>query len=318
MQTTEGAPTRSWPGRVALLATVAALAGVGVAIAQTGGDEGRIGPELKLTANGHQLDPLGRQVALGNFPTGGTVSRDGRFYWTVSAGRGPNDVRIVEIATGRVVQVLPIPGASGGIVADPRADRVYVAGVADSPDTLQKSPPGTPGVKGDVIDVFRYDAAGRATLDHVIAVPPAPGASAPQNFPPTNTQKLGWPDRLAISPDGQTLLVPQNLADAAAIVKTASGAVRYVKTGNYPYGAAILRDGKTGLVSNETPGTVSVIDLQVLATNPASTAAARLSARLPSGTDQIPRRLMDQLLWESVHGAGAAPPPPGPNAVPNG
>ena len=38
--------------------------------------------------------------------------------------------------------------------------------------------------------------------------------------------------------------------------------VRYVKTGNYPYGAAILPDGKTGLVSNETPGTVSVIDLE--------------------------------------------------------
>ena len=34
-----------------------------------------------------------------------------------------------------------------------------------------------------------------------------------------------------------------------------------MKTGRYPYGAAITRDGKLGLVSNETDGTVSVIDL---------------------------------------------------------
>ena len=244
-----------------LLAGLSVLLAVGVAIAQTAAPAGRVGPDLKLTGNGHELSPLGRQVAIGNFPTGGAVTRNGRFYWTVSAGRGPNDVRIVDVATGRVTQILHLPGASGGIVADPSGDRMYVSGVPDSPDKLQQSAPGTPGVNGDVIDVFRYDGAGSASLDHVIDVPPAPSASAPQSFPPTDTKKLGWPDRLAISPDGRTLLVPQNLADAAAIVDTGSRAVRYVATGNFPYGAAILRDGKTGLVSNETPGTVSVIDL---------------------------------------------------------
>ena len=34
-----------------------------------------------------------------------------------------------------------------------------------------------------------------------------------------------------------------------------------MKVGSYPYGAAITRDGKHGLVSNEADGTVSVIDL---------------------------------------------------------
>jgi DNA-binding beta-propeller fold protein YncE len=243
-----------------LLAGVVALAGVGAAIAQSG-DVGRIGPDLKTTGNGHQLAPLGTQVGIGNFPTGGAVTRDGRYYWTVSTGRGPNDIQIVDIASGRVIQVVRLPGASGGIVADPSASRMYVSGVADSPDAAQKSPPGTPGLKGDVIGVYRYDASGHAAFDHLIAVPPPSGAPTPQNFPPTNTLKVAWPDRLAISPDGRTLLVPLNLADAAAIVDSAHGTVRYVATGNYPYGAAILRDGKTGLVSNETPGTVSVIDL---------------------------------------------------------
>src|SRR3954451_24623357 len=57
------------------------------------------------------------------------------------------------------------------------------------------------------------------------------------------------------------LLVPLNLADSAAIVDTAKGTVRYVGVGHYPYGAAILPGKKFGLVSNEAPGTVSVVDL---------------------------------------------------------
>jgi DNA-binding beta-propeller fold protein YncE len=80
-------------------------------------------------------------------------------------------------------------------------------------------------------------------------------------FPPTSFNRISWPDRLAVSGDGRTLLVPLNLADSAAIIDTGSHAVRYASTGPYPYAAAILPDNRTGLVSNEGPGTVSVIDL---------------------------------------------------------
>ena len=62
---------------------------------------------------------------------------------------------------------------------------------------------------------------------------------------------MSWPRDLAVSPDGKTLLAALNLADHAAVIDTASRQVRYVKTGSYPYGAAITRDGKHGLVSNE-------------------------------------------------------------------
>ncbi len=111
--------------------------------------------------------------------------------------------------------------------------------------------------------VFAYSPrSGRARETGTIAVPAPPDAPAPQDFPPApQGRKVAWPDRLALAPDGRTLLVPLNLADQAAIVDVASEGVRYVKTGSYPYGAAILRDGRTGLVSNEADGTVSVIDL---------------------------------------------------------
>ncbi len=233
----------------------------GVALAQSPLSVGRIGPAQGLLNDGRQLHPFGRLTPLGNFPTGGAVTPDGRFYWTVSTGRGPNDVRIVSVASGQVIQTLPLPGASGGIVMDPTHSVAYVSGVAQSPYKDQKPPPGTPGAGGDVIHVYHYDSAGTARFDHVIGVPPPSSARVPQSFPPTNMQKISWPDRLAISPDGHRLLVPLNLADQAAVIDVGADKVRYVPTGNYPYGAAISRDGRLGFVSNETPGTVSVIDM---------------------------------------------------------
>ena len=233
------------------------------AIAATSKDTGRIGPALHITPNGRLLQPPGRLVTLGHFPTGGALTPDGRFYWTVSTGRALNDIRIVSVAIRhpRVIQILPLPGASGGIAIDGNRSRVYVSGVADSTNADQRRP-GLPGRGGDVIHVFSYSRrAGLAKETGTIAVPPPASAPIPQSFPPNEIGRESWPDRLAISPNGRTLLVPLNLADTAAVVDTGSHAVKYVPTGSYPYGAAILPGGRTGLVSNEGPGTVSVIAL---------------------------------------------------------
>ncbi|MCW3064725.1 MAG: beta-propeller repeat protein [Solirubrobacterales bacterium] len=250
------------PRRLLVVAVLPLAAGAAALGATVAAPPGRIGPKLHLTGNGRLLRPAGKLVTLGHFPTGGAVTPDGRFYWTVSTGRALNDIRLVSVRRRRVFQTLPLPGASGGIAIDPSRPRVYVSGLADSTNKDEQRP-GLPGRKGDVIHVFSYDArSGRAQEVETIPVPPPASAPSPQNFPPTSsTPKTSWPDRLAVSPDGSTLLVPLNLADAAAVVDVSSKRVRYVKTGGYPYGAAILPGGKTGLVSNETPGTVSVIDL---------------------------------------------------------
>jgi DNA-binding beta-propeller fold protein YncE len=223
---------------------------------------GVIGPSRALLGNGRHLRPAGTRVPLGNFPTGGAVTPDGGFYWTVSTGRGRNDIRIVSVRSAEVVQTLPLPGASGGIVMDPTRPLAYVSGVADSDAAhADQQQPGLPGRQGDVIHVFSYDSSGHATFERLISVPPPSDTPPPQTFPPTSTTRVSWPDRLAISPDGSRLLVPLNLADRAAIVDLGSEAVRYVSTGSYPYGAAVTPDGQTGLVSNEASGTVSILDL---------------------------------------------------------
>jgi len=216
-----------------------------------------------LLGNGRALQPAGKMTAVGNAPTGGAATPDGRFFWSVSTGRGRQDIRIVA-TTGTsapsVVQTIPVPGASGGLAFDPVRPLAYLSGIQDSAHADQQRP-GLPGRQGDVVSVYRYDpATGRARFDHLIPVPPPASAPAVQSFPPS-AKSLSWPDRLAISPDGQRLLVPLNLADAAAVVDTTTSAVRTVPVGHYPYGAAVLRDGRTGLVTNESQGTVSMVDL---------------------------------------------------------
>src|SRR4051812_49978685 len=99
--------------RVLLCLVVLAGFAAEVAIAQQG-DDGVVGPGRRLLGDGRLLTPYGKTAPLGNFPTGGRVTPNGRFLWTVSPGRGLNDVRIVSGRTGKEPQNLPLPRASGG------------------------------------------------------------------------------------------------------------------------------------------------------------------------------------------------------------
>lgn len=268
-----------------ILLAMIVFAGAGIVFA-AGGDleEGRIGPDSRIQPSGRLLDPVGKLTTLGNLPAGGALTVDGRFAWTLSAGRGKNDIRIVRVlarrcpkghgerargcrkqarkAVGRVVQKIPMPGLSGGIAMSPDGTTAYVSGVAAPASDRNKPPPGTPGADGDVIHVFELKrSTGKATRDGVIEVPPPPLTLPPQAFPPTTLRPLSWPRDLAVSPDGKTLLAALNLANQAAIVDTATREVRYADSGRYPYGAAITGDGKLGLVSSETEGKVTAIDL---------------------------------------------------------
>jgi DNA-binding beta-propeller fold protein YncE len=249
--------------RALLIALLAVLGSSGAVAVATLRDEPEVSPSSHVIATLRKLEPSGHLVKVGNFPCGAAVTRDGRFYWTVSAGYTENGVQIVSTRRHQVIQTLQIPGASGGVALDSEHQLAYVSGEPESDIPEVQTPAGTPGKDGDVVHVFHWSPhSGRATYVGAIPVPPPANAPALDAFPPPNPpEHRSWPERLAVSPDGRTLLVALGLADAAAVVDTHTKAVRYVTTGSHPFGAAILPDGKTGLISNRGPGTVSVIDL---------------------------------------------------------
>lgn len=251
---------RAAAAALAAAALAAPLAAPGAAGAQRA-SRLTVGSAQKLMPSGRLLAPAGRLTTVGNLPLGAAATPDGRFYWTVSGGRGANDVRIVDVARGEVIQTLPLPGASGGVAMDPTRRRAYVSGIAAAGSA--KASIGTAGREADLVYAYDYDTRGRARRVGRYAVR-APASALPvQNFPRAKAPtRVGWPENLAVSPDGRTLLVPLNLAGAAAVVDVRSRRVRYVATGSYPYAAAILPGSRLGLVSNEAPGTVSVIDLR--------------------------------------------------------
>ena len=218
-------------------------------------------PATGFLLNGRQLTPQGAQVRLGDFPMGGAVTTDGRFLWTVSAGQGANDVRIVDTMRRRVVQVIALPGASGGIALDSARRRAFVSAISVS--RWWPTQTGLPGAAGNYVLVYGWNAtSGKARFVNAIPVAAQPGAPPVQMYPvPSTASTNAWPQKPAVSPDGRRLLVPLNLAGSADVVDLKSHEVRNVVTGSYPFGAAILPDGRTGLVSNEAAGTLSVVDL---------------------------------------------------------
>lgn len=216
-----------------------------------------VGPAQKTTGNGRVLHPIGDLTTVGNFPTGMALTPDGRFAWVVDSGHGRDDVQVVAVATGMVVQTLPLPGAFGGIAFAPDGRRAWVSG---TPSAGAKSDNGTvKGSAGDVLHVFDVDpATGLGTEQDPIPLPAGNGTGAGQvqSLPPV---QKAYPAGVAVSPDGRYVGVAEQQADQAVIVDAKTGATKAVAVGRYPNGAIFDRAGRL-FVSNAYDGTLSVID----------------------------------------------------------
>src|SRR5213592_970021 len=119
------------PGRLVRGAAlgIVVLGAASLAWSATGSGSNIVGPRTRIQPTGRQLNPVGKLTKLGNFPTGGALTPDGRFLWTLSTGRGINDIRIVAAAgrhPGRVVQRIRMPGLSGGIAIAQDGRHAYV------------------------------------------------------------------------------------------------------------------------------------------------------------------------------------------------
>jgi len=210
-------------------------------------------PRPDIDNYGREVDPKGRLTELGYFVTGSALTPDGRFLWTVGAGRVANDVEIVRTSDGKVIQTIDNPSQAlqGGMVISPDGLHAYVS---DTHDNV--------GVRTYTID----PRTGLATAGPTIPLPPPSFAPLPDNFPP-QTGKQSYAAGEAITADGDTLVVAENLADAAAVINLQTRQVTQVNLKPVspiglhamPEGVAII--GDRAYIADEGDGTVKSFDI---------------------------------------------------------
>ena len=178
---------------------------------------------------GTQLDPAGVSYDLGSMPLAMTLSPEKNRVIVLLNGWREQGIQVIDRASGRVLQTIPLPAVFLGITFSPDGKSLYVSG-------------------GNEDVIYRFDwHNGQATLaDSIALAVKVKGKSGTR-----------YPAGIAISRDGRTLYAAENLGDSLAVVDLASRRVtQRLATGRYPYGVVTGSDG-TVYVSGWNGWTVS-------------------------------------------------------------
>ncbi|MGH9667873.1 MAG: bifunctional YncE family protein/alkaline phosphatase family protein [Bryobacteraceae bacterium] len=181
-----------------------------------------------LLNSGWSLRPAGKQVALGTFPMSMALYRDGKYLVAMNAGIQPPSLSILDVASQREVQRVPVPDAWLGLTFSPDGKSLYVGG----------------GSRASVFE-FRF-SDGNLTPAREFVVAPAAQR--------TYRDFIG---DVAVSPDGRLVYAADLYRDTIVVINPQSGRVieRY-KTGRRPYRILFQPDGKFFYVSSWADGTV--------------------------------------------------------------
>jgi len=232
---------------------VGILSGAAVALAISGGMKGfaqnvaavvarlQVGPRIEgtaITSQGWQVTPAGQQITLGDRPYGMTISPDGNTLLVSNDGYGTHSLMVVDRASHNVLQIIPYRSPEGlyiGVVFSPDGQHAYASAGSNN-------------------KIRVYDVQSQHLTEREPIMLPTTGAGGKRINP--------YPAGLAIAPDGQTLYVADNLADALSVVDVAKRTVTAtIAVGHNPYGVLLSKDGRTAYVSNWGEQSVSVIDL---------------------------------------------------------
>ena len=179
---------------------------------------------------GASLAPAGSNSDLGSMPLSLSLAPGGEYAVALLGGWRDQGIQVVQVSTGRITQTLRQPAAFVGLAFSPDGKTLFVSG-------------------GNQDVVYQYSWNGKAATlaDSIVLAVKASGASGTR-----------YPAGLAVSSNGRTLFVAENLADSLAVVDvTSKRVVQRLPTDRYPYGVAASADG-TVYVSAWGGNTVSV------------------------------------------------------------
>ncbi|MDQ2882606.1 MAG: bifunctional YncE family protein/alkaline phosphatase family protein [Actinomycetota bacterium] len=190
-----------------------------------------------VTPIGYTVTPAGKQTNLGDLPLGAVSSPDGRWLVISNDGQGEQSLQVIDTTTSKVTQILHY-----------KAPATLFVGMAFTKDGK------TLYVSGGGNNLIRRYAMNDGTLTE--------GASIP--LPTTNPAGVKinpLPAGIALTPDGQRLLVADQQADALSVVDLATSVVHTGPAGHRPYAVVASADGHSAYATNQGANTVSVLDL---------------------------------------------------------
>ncbi|HET7024726.1 MAG TPA: alkaline phosphatase family protein, partial [Gemmatimonadales bacterium] len=170
---------------------------------------------------GQRLDPAGATRTIGQMPLGMALAPDGRHVALLLSGYREQGLQVVD-REGAVTQNIPQVAAFIGLAFSPGGRSLYASG-------------------GNLDLIYRYAWTGDSAIlaDSIVL--------GPRN---KNGDATHYPAGLALSPDGRSLYVAEDLADSLAVVDLATGkVVQRVGVDRYPYAVAATPDGSVFVTS---------------------------------------------------------------------
>ena len=132
------------------------------------------------------LDPVGKQVSLGDFPVNMAVDPSGRFAAVLHSGFGPHEIILVDIPSAKILSRTVLPEAFHGIAFTPDGKRIVASGAGK-----------------EVIHLFDFQKGSLAN-GNTVALRPA--------------SERGIPAGIAVSPDGRKVWVANVLGQSVTEV----------------------------------------------------------------------------------------------------